>query len=180
MKTLLFSLLLAASCIAQTPRGTIIAYGGDKAPNGWLLCDGSIQNTSQYPGLAAVLGNKFGTPGAGKFRLPDLRGRVIVGAGAGETLTPRPAGSVFGAEKILLGPDMIPAHKHLVDIKSGDNVDRGRCCVSNPNNGDYGRGQHVHKHEVKGITGGATDWGGANQHVPTVQPSAAIHYIIKI
>lgn len=179
MKKLLF-LLIASACIAQVPRGMIIAYGGAAAPNGWLLCDGSEKMTSQYPGLSALLGTRFGTASAGKFKLPDLRGRVIAGAGNGAGLTPRAAGTTFGAENVLLAADMIPPHRHAVNITSGTNVNRGQCCVSNPNNGDYGGGQALHQHQVTGQTESAGAWGNPTAPVPTTQPSLAISYIIKI
>lgn len=39
---------------------------------GYLLCDGSAQQTSTYPGLSAVLSGAYGTTGAGVFSLPNV------------------------------------------------------------------------------------------------------------
>ena len=44
---------------------------------GWLLCDGRELSQTEYRALFAVLGTEFGTAAAGKFKLPDSRGRVM-------------------------------------------------------------------------------------------------------
>lgn len=62
-----------------TPVGSIVAYIGDTAPPGWLLCDGTIQTTNSFPALAQVVGNKFGAGTATTFKLPDLRGMFLRG-----------------------------------------------------------------------------------------------------
>jgi microcystin-dependent protein len=54
----------------KIPVGTINAYAGTVAPEGWMFCDGSTFNGSTYPELQTVLG---GTT------LPDLRGVFLRG-----------------------------------------------------------------------------------------------------
>ena len=69
------------------PPGTIVPYAGLQKPGaattlskGWLFCDGSIVNRSDYPALFAAIGFTYGkTLVSGQFRLPDLRGRTIIG-----------------------------------------------------------------------------------------------------
>ena len=69
------------------PPGTIVPYAGITKPNpattlskGWLFCDGSVVNRSDYPALFAAIGFTYGkTLVSGQFRLPDLRGRTIIG-----------------------------------------------------------------------------------------------------
>jgi hypothetical protein len=49
------------------------------APNGWLVCNGTLRDIVDYPDLYAVIGTKFnigGEPG-GQFRLPAISGKVI-------------------------------------------------------------------------------------------------------
>ena len=41
------------SLIWGPPTGTIIAYMGTVAPDGYIFCDGSTKNISDYPNLAA-------------------------------------------------------------------------------------------------------------------------------
>jgi microcystin-dependent protein len=48
--------------------------GGTTAPVGWLFCDGTVKNQSDFPALYAVVGSKYNTGGeaVGTFRLPDV------------------------------------------------------------------------------------------------------------
>jgi microcystin-dependent protein len=43
------------------------------APEGWLLCDGTMLEINAFPELFAVMGAKFGGE-EGHFALPDMRG----------------------------------------------------------------------------------------------------------
>lgn len=61
------------------PTGSIMAYAGTTAPEGWLLCDGSnIPSGSAYDALRTLMST---LPNAGKT--PNLRGRFLRGAGTG-------------------------------------------------------------------------------------------------
>ena len=64
------------------PAGTILPGMWQTAPKGFLLCDGTTYQTSQYPGLASVLGATGDT-----FTVPDLRECVMVGVGQNTTHT---------------------------------------------------------------------------------------------
>jgi microcystin-dependent protein len=60
--------------------GTLMAYVGDTAPDGWLLCHGASVSQSTYPDLFAVIGTAWGQTGdAGTFNLPDMRGLFLRG-----------------------------------------------------------------------------------------------------
>lgn len=73
--------------------GVIEAYAGSSTPAGWLLCDGTAYNQADYPQLFAAIGSTWNTctnpltgstyaaPSAGQFRVPDLRGAFLRGAG---------------------------------------------------------------------------------------------------
>lgn len=41
-------------------------------PNGWLRCDGSTYNISEYPALFAAVGTKYGGDGKTTFAVPNL------------------------------------------------------------------------------------------------------------
>jgi len=93
------------------PPGTGMDYWGTILPSGWLWADGSIYSQATYPALYAALGPTFDV-GGGKFRVPDKRGRVSVGAGQGNGLTNRTLGQVFGEENVTLNVAQMPSHSH--------------------------------------------------------------------
>lgn len=62
------------------PIGTIISYTTNTPPSGFLICDGSEVNKTEYADLYKILGDTFGTStDATKFKLPDLRDKFIQG-----------------------------------------------------------------------------------------------------
>jgi microcystin-dependent protein len=70
-----------AAVLGQCPVGTVLDYAGTAAPTYWLLCYGQEVSQTTYAALYAVLSTTFNTggEGAGNFRLPDMRGRVVAG-----------------------------------------------------------------------------------------------------
>jgi microcystin-dependent protein len=75
---------LSAQMSTLVPPGTIAPFAGSTVPEGWLLCDGSEIDRTQYPELFAAIGV---THGGGDlintFHLPDLRGRFLRGVDGG-------------------------------------------------------------------------------------------------
>jgi microcystin-dependent protein len=66
------------------PAGMIVAFGGDAAPPGWLLCDGAAVSRTAYAALFAAIGTHWGAGnGTSTFNLPDLRGRFVRGTDRG-------------------------------------------------------------------------------------------------
>ena len=66
------------------PSGTILPYGGDDAPAGFFLCDGTEFVRLDEAALYAIIGTKYGVGnGSTTANLPDLRGRVPVGLDVG-------------------------------------------------------------------------------------------------
>ena len=101
---------------AIQPVGMIAPFGGvvSAIPSGWLPCDGSIYDPNQYPELSAAIGRSYG--GGTEFRLPDLRGRVALGANpevdGNSSFTVRGLGSSGGEETHALQISELPAHNH--------------------------------------------------------------------
>ena len=71
----------------STPPGSLIAFAGTAAPTGWLACQGQAVSQTTYAALFAAIGTTWdiGGEGAGNFRLPDLRGMFLRGAGTNAT-----------------------------------------------------------------------------------------------
>ena len=69
----LASVLSNVSYGGGNPCGTIITFASQTTPTGYLKCDGSNVNRSQYPDLFAIIGTTFGIGnGATTFTLPTL------------------------------------------------------------------------------------------------------------
>ena len=76
------TLISGATLWADSPIGTILAYGGATAPAGWFICDGTELTKTDYAELYAVIGDSFGTASVNtKFVLPDLREATTKGVG---------------------------------------------------------------------------------------------------
>mgnify|MGYP003882523643 CR=1 FL=1 len=175
------------------PVGAVIPYAGSSAPDGWMMCDGSTYDTSAFRDLFAVIGYTYGGSGS-QFRVPDLRGRVVVcrdpSDGDFDNLND------YGGEKEhTLTIDEMPRHNHggqtstdgehrhtiYIDTGSGgshattnmwtDEDTDGQCtnCV-----GDYyGYSSHAgdHHHTIYHE--------GGDQPHNNLQPYRVLNYIIK-
>jgi microcystin-dependent protein len=78
--------------------GEITMFGGSFAPTGWAYCNGQILSIVDNQALFALLGANYGGNGRTTFGLPDLRGRVPMGAGSHPWLTSRRLGEKGGIE----------------------------------------------------------------------------------
>lgn len=94
--------------------GEIRMFAGNYAPVGWALCDGSTLPISEYEPLYSLLGTTYGGDGQTTFAVPDLRGRIPIGQGAGPGLTSRPLASLGGTETVSLTASNLPMHNHVV------------------------------------------------------------------
>ena len=111
------------AAVPQIPTGMITPFGGAVAPTFWLLCDGTEVLISTYPILYSVISGLFGVATPGYFKLPDLRGRMPLGAdnmgGTGALRVTDAAADAVGAasgsqQKTILAAN-IPDHEH--DLK---------------------------------------------------------------
>ena len=92
--------------------GEIRLWAGNRAPSGWAFCHGQEFPVSGNDGLFALLGSFYGGDGRTKFNLPDLRGRVPVGAGQGDGLSPVTLGASTGSETTTSETTHITTHTH--------------------------------------------------------------------
>lgn len=99
-----------------SPVGSMTMFGGSSAPTGWLMCNGSAVSRTTYASLFAVIGTTYGVgDNSTTFNVPDLLGRVPMGAGAGTGLTSRTLGAELGSESTTLTSSHIPEHSHTID-----------------------------------------------------------------
>lgn len=106
--------LVKSSDAVGFPVGSMFAWASNNSPNPidktlYLLCDGSEVSQTTYPDLFAVIGNSFGSAGAGLFRLPSLTDSRFI---AGSTTV----GGTGGADSVTLSTAQIPTHKHDVSV----------------------------------------------------------------
>ena len=65
----------AADNAVAMPAGTIVSYGGETIPEGWLLCDGREISRSEYANLYNAIKTIWGHGNnSTTFNLPDMRG----------------------------------------------------------------------------------------------------------
>ncbi|WP_371363223.1 hypothetical protein SRRS_41680 [Sporomusa rhizae] len=102
--------------------GEIRLFAGPFAPLDWLFCDGQLLPVNQYTALYSLIGNTYGGTANVNFNLPDLRGRVPMGTGNGQNLTPRYLGSVAGTNSVTLTSGQMAVHTHTVQGKATGGV----------------------------------------------------------
>lgn len=162
--------LVASVQQALCPVGTISAYAGDTAPDGWLICNGNSISRTTYSSLFNVVGVRFGSPDSTNFKLPDFRGRFLRGrdngAGRDEDRASRAAMSAGGATGDAVGSiqdDQFRSHKHSVTRDSFGSVDNLSLTGTNGSDEDYSDSP-------------GTGYAGGNETRPE---NANVNYIIK-
>jgi microcystin-dependent protein len=96
--------------------GVVKLFAGNFAPQGWAFCNGQIMSIAQYSALYSLLGTTYGGNGTTTFALPNLLGRVAVGAGNGAGLPAVPAGQMAGAASVTLTTQQMPVHTHSQQV----------------------------------------------------------------
>ena len=92
-RTELAPLATKAEVEMACPVGTVHAFAGVYAPNGWLLCNGQAVSRSQFSRLFSVISTRYGGgDGYSTFNVPDMRDRFIEGANSYNVGTPLSAG----------------------------------------------------------------------------------------
>jgi len=94
-----------------SPIGAITAFGGVTPPAGWLVCNGTARERTDFPALFEVLSTAYGAPTATSFSLPDLQGRVPVGWMSGDPELST-MGVKGGERTHRLTEQEMPSHTH--------------------------------------------------------------------
>ena len=163
---------------SDTPSGAILQFAGSSAPANWLLCDGALVSRTTYSTLFGVIGTNYGAgDGSSTFKLPDLRGRVPIGAGQGSSLTNRVIAATGGAETHTLTTSELAAHDHNVTVTkrvTNDDATGGSPFSM------LVAARNVSTSSETAVDGAETDnTGGGNPH-NNMQPFLVVNHIIKV
>ncbi|WP_409311493.1 phage tail protein [Pectobacterium sp. B1J-3] len=119
----LFQPTSASACATEPYIGSICYMVTSYCPEGYLPANGQTLTINQYQALYALIGNIWGgSLQQGNFVLPDMRGRVPVGAGQGPGLANVTRAQVFGAENVSLTTSNIAPHIHPATITASGTV----------------------------------------------------------
>ena len=108
-------------------------YGGQEAPAGWLLCDGTEVRKSDFNTLWLAIQHNFkdaslvSDNGVNYFTLPDFRGRFALGldnmggpsANRVTSIAADAIGGNAGAETNTIATNNLPEHEHDLEGASG-------------------------------------------------------------
>ena len=165
-----------AGAAGAVPPGTVTAFAGKTAPNGWLLCDGQSYSISTYRDLYNAIGTTYGGYGQ-SFQVPDLRGRFPVGKDTGTFAT---LGGKGGEEKHTLTVSEMPSHQHTGNDRAWHDKQK--------RNGQqwfvglsHDRGSWMSNAANDGLTNQDTETGttGGNQPHNNLPPYISLNFIIK-
>jgi microcystin-dependent protein len=163
--------------------GEIRLFGGNFAPAGWNFCDGSILPINGNEVLFALIGTTYGGNGTTNFALPDLRGRLPMGQGAGPNLTPRTIGQTGGQSTVQLTSASVPTHTHAFNVVGSAATTLEATPgigLAQPSGGAvrYVPPTAAGATVVQMAAGSITYAAGASQAHPNVMPCLAIQYMI--
>ena len=133
--------------------GIVKMFAGTSPPQAHVLCDGSlIPRSGINLALFAIIGTQYNTGGepTTHFRVPNLKGRVVVGVDASQGEF-NDLGETGGAKSHTLSTAEMPAHGHG-GATGGQTQDHSH------SGSTAGEGGHVHTGEqrsVQGVAAGA-------------------------
>lgn len=119
------------------PIGVMKLWPASTAPEGYLICDGTTYNKIDYPVLYDNLDSAY-IIDTDTFRVPDMRGRVAIGAGSFDGINTFTLSTTGGNYNCTLLEANLPAHTHTFTATTD------------------GAGKHTHT--------GTTDAGGKHSH----------------
>ena len=163
------------------PSGSVQAFAGASAPDGWLLCQGQAVSRTQYPILFGVIGTTYGSGnGSTSFNLPDYRGRTLVGVDSSQSEFAT-LGKDGGAKTHTLTIDETPEHRHQFHGDNGAESYGYTLRYAHSSGGSAASGisgnfltSHVHAPDGELVSGGGMDKPHNN-----LQPYLTAQFIIK-
>lgn len=188
--------------VVSEPLGIIKIFAGSVVPKGYLLCDGKEINRDEYKELYSVIGDAYNeAPNylgitnphvlEGCFRLPDLRGRFVVGQNSLDTEY-QVKGNAGGEKKHLLTSKETAVavhnhdakfpeggdgeHRHLIKTDGGNDKGSGSYEIGNSDQKVYTEKDGKHSHKITIIESKGRDAEFAHENRP---PYYTLAYIIK-
>ncbi|MBX0291851.1 tail fiber protein [Hymenobacter sp. HSC-4F20] len=155
----------------------IITVPFNFVPNGYARCDGQLMPISQNTALFSLLGTTYGGDGKSTFALPNLNGRVAIGAGQGNGLSNYALGQVGGSATTTLLESELPAHTHTLSLTYSTELGT----LGSPENAYLAsNGSGEPQYEASGTGFMAT--GATGQAAPhnNMQPYLALTYCIAL
>jgi microcystin-dependent protein len=172
--------------MAEPYLGEIRAVGFTFAPVGWLSCNGQLMQIAEYDALFALIGTTYGGDGQTTFALPDLQGRVGVGAMAqGPGLSSYSLGQKQGTENVTLLATQLPLHSHpysasvAATTTGGSNDPAGRFPGAATKN-MYANAPTAGVTMAAGALTGTSGAAGGSQPHTNLQPTLGLNYIIAV
>jgi microcystin-dependent protein len=148
--------------------GSVWLWPGNTPPAGWLLCNGQAVSRATYANLFSVLGTAYGQGnGSTTFNVPDLTGRVPVGANSTYPLAGKGGEAAHALTSAENGPH---THDRLLW------VDGQPVTLTGSELGAY---RVSFTYDKGGPNMVSTSESGQGQAHNNMQPYIAQHYIIK-
>lgn len=159
----------------------VMLFAGNFAPRNWAFCDGATISIAQNTALFSLIGTTYGGNGQTTFQLPDLRGRVAIGAtnSAAPGRSNYSLGQAGGSETITLTVNQMPAHNHVVNVPTSEQ----QATLDEANGSVLANGATVYS----GVPNppGSSHYGGVtvssaggSQPIDIRQPYLALNYVI--
>lgn len=154
------------------PVGTVIAYAGSTAPDGFLLTNGDAVSRITYKDLFRAIGTTYGTgDGSTTFNLPNIKGRTVVMLDSTQT--------EFDTLGETGGSKNLQSHTHLISANDGGTTS---LTASNQLGFYASSGQSDLPYSLRGTSQNATvgktsSTGTGNSE--NLQPYIVLNYIIK-
>lgn len=183
IQLLIITCLIGLCASAQSPMlGEIRVIAGNAVPAGWALCNGQTLSIATHSYLYTIIGTTYGGDGISTFAVPNLCGRVPMGAGQGTGLSSYSTGNMGGSTTITYTTANLPSHTHTVTTKNSNdaaNADTpsGTLPASTSSNAYAASADGSMASGSLSLTVGSTGSGAAQNNM---QPYLGLNYIIAI